>query len=123
MSTTIWPRVKKLDRVRHAWVPDASHRRPEVNNLRAPAVNLEHIEPIELLDNELLWKGFFRILAIEVAATLQWRPGRRGEPEANILDRASKGVFPCCRITMSELIGDKENKHSAISGRRSGNNC
>jgi hypothetical protein len=110
MSTTIWPRVKKSCIA--LGIPDVPRHRPDLGILRAPAVNLEDSEAIELLDNELVWKGLFRILAIEVAATLKWRHGRRGEPEANILYRASKGLFPCCHVTMSELIGDKANKHT-----------
>ncbi len=64
-----------------------------------------------MLDNELVWTSFFHILDIQVAAALKRRQGRCGEPGANILDRASKGVFPCCRVTMAELIGKEEYKH------------
>jgi hypothetical protein len=83
----------ELRRVRHALVPGAPHHLPELDVHLAPEANLQDVEPIDLLDSEVAWKGFFRALAVEVGATLKWRQGWPSAPEGNILDRASKGLF------------------------------
>jgi hypothetical protein len=56
-------------------------------------------------DPELVWKGFFRGMATLACSATKLRKKWSEASEAEILDRASKGQYPCCRITQAKMRG------------------
>ncbi len=94
---------EELERIRNVWKPDAVHHTPEMDVLRAPTFKIDDTPPIDMLDNELEWRGFVRNLATIAANIHKLRQTWRGHEDKNIRNCAERGFFPCCRVTLGEI--------------------